>query len=161
METYLTNNTPHKPHKPYKPKEQIMNHLQELYDLKCQEDALKAKQKLIKEKMNVITEKISQNAQFPGNKKTTYETNHGFKTKIEKKEDFSWNQEALNEARMTLGDEMFLTLFKFEWKHVSKPSIEQFLTGKQKQVLEDALTIKTTFAVSIEKETEANKEAAA
>ena len=131
-----------------------MNQFQELYNLKCQEDELKAQQKILKEKMSVISEKIAKETQFPTDKKTAYQQDKDFKVKIERKEEFKWDQEALNKARQNLGDDLFLSLFKFEWKHASKPTIDHFITGEKKQVLLDALTIKESFTVSIEKESE-------
>lgn len=135
-----------------------MNRLQELYELRCQEEGLKAQQKIIKEKILIISDKIANETQFPSNKKTAYHEDHGFKVKVERKEEFKWDQEALNKARLGLGDSLFLTLFKYEWKHASKPAIDHFLTGEQRKPIQDALTIKTSFVVSIEKGVE--KEAA-
>lgn len=64
---------------------------------------------------------------FPQDKKTLYYEQDNFIVKVVKKETLKWDQEKLNKARLFLGDETFLSLFYFEWKHKHRSVLDYFL----------------------------------
>lgn len=133
--------------------------LHKLFLLKQQEEILKAQANDIKEQITLLEQEIGKTAVFPDGKKTSNYEQDGFSVKVERKETLKWDQDKLNKARAELGDGIFLRLFKFEWKHKQKAVLDEFLAHDAKaQTIQDALTIKNNFSVSIESTAEANTE---
>lgn len=125
--------------------------LQELYSLKQQKEVLDAQLKGIKEQIADIELEIGNSTVFPQDKKMLSYNQDNFAVKIEKKETLKWDQDKLNQARITLGDDTFLNLFGFEWKHKQKAVLDNFIkTDARAKVVQDALTITHKFNVSIE-----------
>lgn len=136
-----------------KKKEKTMNEqLKKLFELKQQEEVLKAQANDIKEQITVLEQEIGKTAVFAQGKKISNYEQDGFAVKVERKETLKWDQEKLNKARAEIGDSIFLRLFKFEWKHKNKSVLEDFLSdGDQNNArIREALTITDKFSVSIE-----------
>lgn len=130
--------------------------LQQLFSLKQQEEILKAQANEIKEQINSLEQEIGKTAVFPQGKKTSNYEQDGFSVKVEHKETLKWDQDKLNKARAELGDDTFLRLFKFEWKHKQKAVLDEFLANDANaKPLKDALTIFDKFSVSIERQAKA------
>lgn len=130
--------------------------LQQLFSLKQQEEILKAQANEIKEQINSLEQEIGKTAVFPQGKKTSNYEQDGFSVKVERKETLKWDQDKLNKARAELGDDTFLRLFKFEWKHKQKAVLDEFLANDANaKHLKDALTISDKFSVSIERQAKA------
>lgn len=130
--------------------------LQQLFSLQWQEETLKKELNEVKEQINLLEQEIGKSTVFPQGKKTFNYEQDGFYVKVERKETLKWDQDKLNKTRAELGDETFLRLFKFEWKHKQKAELDKFLAHDAKaKSLQDALTISDKFSVSIKNITEA------
>ncbi len=118
--------------------------IKEAYALKQEADRIKAR-------LAEVNQTISASVTFPPDKNTVTGVAANLICKVSKKENLKWDQAKLNQARATLGDELFLSLFSYEWKHQSKPVLDNFLqhNGQAKPVL-DALTITESFSVTVE-----------
>lgn len=119
----------------------------EHYELKSQIDGLKAR-------LAEVSEAIAKQAVFPEGKNTANAVFGNVKVKVQRKETYSWDQNKLGNARFALGDERFLKLFRYKWE-ANKKTLDGFLLNApehEKRPVEDALTIKKSFAVSTEPE---------
>ena len=127
--------------------ENLASLVRERHELKIQIDELKAR-------LAEVSDAIARQAVFPEGKNTASASIGGFKVKVQRKETYVWDQDKLNNARLVLGDETYLRLFRFEWKH-NKKALDGFLANaaeQQKRPIEDAMTVKKTFSISTEPE---------
>jgi hypothetical protein len=127
--------------------EDLASLVRERHELKIQVDELKAR-------LAEVSDAIARKAVFPEGKNTATASIGGYKVKVQRKETYVWDQDRLNNARLALGDETYLRLFRFEWKH-NKKALDGFLANaleEQKRPIEDAMTIKKTFSISTEPE---------
>ena len=121
--------------------------VKEHYSLKTQIDELKTR-------LAEVSENIAKQAVFPDGKNTANASFGGYNVKVQRRTTYYWDQDKLNNARLALGDEMYLRLFRFKWEH-NKKALDGFLANapeKQKRCVEDALTVKKSFTVSTEPE---------
>lgn len=121
--------------------------VKEHYSIKSQIDELKAR-------LSDIAEQIAKQAVFPEGKNTANASFGGVKVKVQRKETYTWDQAKLNTARFALGDEKFLSLFRYKWE-ANKRALDGFMANaseEQKRPVEDALTVKKSFTVSTEPE---------
>ena len=127
--------------------ENLENLVGEHHALKTQIDELKAR-------LAEVSDAIAKQAVFPGGKNTATASVGGYKVKVSRKETYAWDQDKLNNARLALGDETYLRLFRFEWKH-NKKALDGFLANamdEQKRPVVEAMTVKKSFSVSTEPE---------
>ncbi len=116
----------------------------EAYTLKQEADRIKTR-------LAEVNQAIAANAVFPPDKNTITGTAGNLICKVSKKESLKWDQSKLNQARATLGDPLFLSLFSYEWKHQSKPVLDNFLRhNEQAKPVLDALTITSSVSVTVE-----------
>ena len=121
--------------------------VREHHALKSQLDELKAR-------LSEVSDAIAKQAVFPEGKNTANASFGGVKVKVQRKTSYYWDQDKLNNARLALGDETYLRLFRYKWEH-NKKALDGFLANApetQKRPVEDALTVKKSFAVSTEVE---------
>ena len=123
--------------------EDLASLAREHYETKAEIDRLK-------KRLAELADAIASQAVFPQGKNTANCNAGGVHVKVQRKEVQSWNQDRLNEARLRLGDETFLRLFRFEWK-ADKRQVDGFLANapaESRRFVEDALTTKIGYQVS-------------
>jgi len=116
--------------------------------------ALKSQIDELKSRLAEVSEAIAKQAVFPEGKNTANASIAGYKVKVQRKTTYSWDQDKLNNARLALGDETYLRLFRYKWEH-NKKALDGFLANApetQKRPVENALTVKKSFSVSTEPE---------
>lgn len=121
--------------------------IQEAYALKTKIDADKAQLKDINDRILDHTRQM-----IPPTKTTcTIPADSGLSAKITKKDSYKWDQNVLETARTTMGDERFMTIFKYAWEPHDKRTIDQFLAHApvgERELINQALTITTTYSVT-------------
>ena len=116
--------------------------------------ALKSQIDELKARLAEVSDAIAKQAVFPEGKNTAVASFGGVKVKVQRRTTYYWDQDKLNNARLALGDETYLRLFRFKWEH-NKKALDGFLANapeEQKRPVEDALTVKKAFTVSTEAE---------
>lgn len=128
--------------------------MQDLSTLVREHHEIKAQIDELKTRLAEVSDAIAKQAVFPEGKNTASASVNGWKVKVQRKMTYSWDQNKLNNARLLLGDETYLRLFRYEWKH-NKKALDGFLANApeaQKRPVEDAMTVKKSFSISTEPE---------
>lgn len=128
--------------------------MQDLSALVREHHEIKAQIDELKTRLAEVSDAIAKQAVFPEGKNTASASVNGWKVKVQRKMTYSWDQNKLNNARLLLGDETYLRLFRYEWKH-NKKALDGFLANApeaQKRPVEDAMTVKKSFSISTEPE---------
>jgi hypothetical protein len=105
----------------------------------------KAEMDNLQAKLRLINKQLADLAPFEGDKKTATIEAGGYTVKVQVKENVRWDQEKLNRARTTLGDDMFFKVFRWEYKPVSKKDLDGYLEyagDEYKQPILDAMSTK-------------------
>ena len=107
----------------------------------------------LKVQLKDMTDAIYANVTIPAGKQSSSIVVGDVKCKIANKETYTWDQAQLNNARATIGDDVFLKVFTYEWKPVNKRACDAFLAtcpDAQRQLIHNALTVKQSSSVSFE-----------
>ena len=105
--------------------------------------ALKAEVQEKTQRLREIGAILAEQAQFPEGKNTAHIVGCRFKATVQKKENVSFDQELLGQARFGLGDAQFFELFSWEFKPRAKKDLDAFLKHSPKaDLVRQAMVIK-------------------
>ena len=114
--------------------------------------AVKRQMEELKSRYADLQAEIIAKVQIPDGKRTGYAESGNIRARVQVTEKYKWDQEKLNAARATMGDNAFLKAFTFEWKPVDKKAIDIFLsryaTPEQKTLITNAMTVETRSSLS-------------
>ena len=120
--------------------------------------AVKRQMEELKSRYADLQAEIIAKVQIPEGKRTGYAESGNVRARVQVTEKYKWDQEKLNAARATMGDNAFLKAFTFEWKPVDKKAIDIFLsryaTPEQKALITNAMTVETRSTLSFSEVTE-------
>ena len=120
--------------------------------------AVKRQMEELKSRYADLQAEIIARVQIPEGKRTGYAESGNVRARVQVTEKYKWDQEKLNAARATMGDNAFLKAFTFEWKPVDKKAIDIFLsryaTPEQKALITNAMTVETRSTLSFSEVTE-------
>ena len=106
----------------------------------------------LKSRLTDLQAEIIDKVQIPEGKRTGYAESDNVRARVQLMEKYKWDQDKLNAARATMGDNAFLKAFTYEWKPVDKKTIDIFLqryaTPEQKALISDAMTVETRSVLS-------------
>ena len=105
---------------------------------------------MLKEEVQAKTQRLreigailAEQAQFPDGKNTAHIVGCRFKATVQRKENISWDQDQLQQARFGLGDNEFFGLFGWEFKPRAKKELDGFLKHSPKaELVRAAMVIK-------------------
>ena len=103
--------------------------------------ALKAEVQEKTQRLREISAILAEQAQFPDGKNTAHVVGCNFKATVQRKENISWDQELLAQARAALGDGEFFGLFGWEFKPRAKKDLDGFLKHSPKAPLVHAAMV--------------------
>lgn len=114
--------------------------------------AVKRQMEELKSRYADLQAEIIAKVQIPEGKRTGYAESGNVRARVQVTEKYKWDQEKLNAARATMGDNAFLKAFTYEWKPVDKKAIDIFLqryaTPEQKTLIMNAMTVETRSSLS-------------
>ena len=103
--------------------------------------AIKAEVQEKTQRLREINAILAEQAQFPDGKKTAHLVGCNFQATVQVKENISWDQELLAQARASLGDGEFFGLFGWEFKPRAKKDLDGFLKHSPKAPLVHAAMV--------------------
>ena len=120
--------------------------------------SLKAQIDALKKQLEHVNDQIAAQAVF-GKTATAYVSGEGcpVQARVVLRTTEKWDQDKLNAARVKLGDNVFLPLFRFKWE-ARKKDVDAFLTyapQEQSACIRDALTTSTATSVTYVEKKEA------
>ena len=115
-------------------------------ELRCSIDALK-------KQLEEVNRQIVEAAEFPEGRSTAWVLGHNCRARVVNRVYEKWDQDKLDDARRTLGDEAFGHLFRRVWEPVSRKDVQGFLARADetdREAVLRALDAKTSPLVSYE-----------
>jgi hypothetical protein len=114
-----------------------MKAIKEYLELKEKIDALKARQ-------DELVEELHKAATFPEGKKTGHIFDRQYKVTVSLRDNVTWDQKKLEEARGKIGNERFFNIFKAEFKPAYKADLYAAILVDPaiRKVIAPAMTVK-------------------
>jgi hypothetical protein len=101
---------------------------------------LKSEEGRIKERAKAVKERLDRMLEF-GGKRTLHLFGDVFKATVQARTDIKWDQERIEGLRQAMPEEEFLDLFKWEYKHSSKKTLDGYLKHSPfKKAIKEAFT---------------------
>ena len=114
---------------------------------------LRAQIAALKAELEAVTLALARQARFAPGKATAYVEGDGCRARVVARSYEMWDQDKLNAARAAMGDNAFLSLFKYVWEPVSKRTLSGFLDNaplEQSALVRAALRTRTVPVVTFE-----------